>query len=568
MKLLRIWLGILTGVLVLDAVLAATVFEHRSLWMVAGLSAVSCIAAWRSVLATPRVVPEPGWLLGPAMELTNPDRPMTVKHATIAKRFLNLGFLTIGAPGSGKTILSLAYLHSCKDHSPRSGWAYFEGKGDTDIYRKCVSMGSPPTYFFSSELPGSDSINLMSGDAHDVVDRLCKILIGVTTSTSFYTDVQRAVLTKVIPLLLGVGLPANLRDLYAVLTIEDAGNELVRRAQEAKLDPVTITLAQQWFDEPLQSRIAQVSGLLNRLFIFVSGPYADRLNCYQPDIDISRAVPAGDAIYFHLPLTAFARDVAIAMVETFGVEARKRQLGGTEQLESYPLSFDDWGAFFHDGFGPFSARCRSAAMPLSFSFQSRAQLQHVSSTYADELDDTIATKIIMRVHGAATGKYAVELLGDYDAEEVGVTDREWNDGTSLSLRKTMRIDRRQLRELQPGEAFVSTLQSRNGQECNPLWRVRVPLPAFGDWQSVPMPAAREHEEGEGLSCWSRYMNPLRLKAIHRQVIADAEQVAQQQRRDEAIKTRDERQRLAANPGFSLGLDGDECADDAAMSESA
>ena len=50
-------------------------------------------------------------------------------------------------------------------------------------------------------------------------------------------------------------------------------------------------------------------------------------------------------------------------------------------------------------------------MPLSFGFQSRAQLQAVSPTFADELDDTIASKFILRVQGKATADYAVSLLG-------------------------------------------------------------------------------------------------------------------------------------------------------------
>jgi hypothetical protein len=46
------------------------------------------------------------------------------------------------------------------------------------------------------------------------------------------------------------------------------------------------------------------------------------------------------------------------------------------------------------------------------------------------------------------------------------------------------------------------------------------------------------------------MNPLRLKEIHRQVIADAMLATQQQQRDNELRERDERQRLAQNPGFA------------------
>ncbi|MEQ1674695.1 MAG: hypothetical protein ABL865_06650, partial [Candidatus Nitrotoga sp.] len=232
------------------------------------------------------------------------------------------------------------------DHSPGCGWVYFEGKGDIDIYKKCVAMGNRPQHFFSSELPGSDTINLFAGESHDVVDRLCKVLIGETTSTSFYSDEQRAVLARVVPLLRCLPQPTNLRDLYVALSVEDAGNELLRRARLAGANVVDIELARGWFSQPIANRLKNVSGLLNRLFVFVNGQYADRLNAYQPDIDISRAVASNESIYLHLPLTSFAKDVAIAIIETFGVEARKRQLAGTENLKMYPQLFDDWGAFF------------------------------------------------------------------------------------------------------------------------------------------------------------------------------------------------------------------------------
>jgi hypothetical protein len=490
-----------------------------------------------------------GWALGDAVELTNPNRPNRVSNAIIASPFLNLGFLAIGAPGSGKTVLTLAYLHSFKDHSPKSGWAYFEGKGDTDIYRKCVAVGCKPTHFFSTELPGSESINLMAGHTNDVVDRLSKVLIGTTESTSYYSDTQRAVLSKVLPLLLGLGEPVSMRDLYAVLTVEGVGHELSRRASAAGVDPVIISLAKEWFNQSIEDQIQKISGLLNRLFIFVSGAHTDRLNCYQPDIDIEEVVEKGESIYFHLPLTIYSRDVAIALVEAFGVEARKRQLGGTEHLQTYPLAFDDWGAFFHDGFGPFSARCRSAAMPLSFSFQSRAQLEHVSMTYADELDDTIATKFIMRVHGRATGEYAVSLLGEYEAADISVTDRDWNDGVTSQVRSTPRIERRQLRELQPGEAYVSTLQRVNERDTNPLWRVQIPMPPVTGWEQVPMPDAIAHHEGNGLSLWTRYMQPGQLAKIHAQTLMTSREEIKERERQAAALSRDARLQLVDNPGL-------------------
>src|ERR1700712_5240922 len=100
--MLRIWLCVVLCVLTLDSTTAAWVFHAYWLWAVAALTPLAMIVIICSFVGGRQHDGEAGWLLVDAMELTNPDRPVAVKQATIAKRFLNLGFLTIGAPGSGK----------------------------------------------------------------------------------------------------------------------------------------------------------------------------------------------------------------------------------------------------------------------------------------------------------------------------------------------------------------------------------------------------------------------------------------------------------------------------------
>ena len=220
----------------------------------------------------------------------------------------------------------------------------------------------------------------------------------------------------------------------------------------------------------------------------------------------------------------------------------------------YPQLFDDWGAFFHIGFGPYSARCRSAGMPLSFGFQSRAQLGAVGSSFADELDDTIATKIILRVQGDATSQYAVRLLGQYETHDVGTSESSINDGssgTNLRYMQRARIEPRQLRELQAGEAYISTLAIHDDKMSNPLWKLRLPLPAFPGWQNISMPSAREHKEGEGLSLWTRYMNPAKLAEIHATAQIEAA-AAKSKAVEQKVKGRDAAKAgMKQKPGFNF-----------------
>lgn len=531
---------------------AAATYLMRS-WLAALLLGATMYALYA---LRPRKVSQPpavGWPLGPAIELTDPDKPLAVGAAFIGPSALNLGMLIIGGPGSGKTIATLSYIDSIKQWSPLSGWVYYEGKGDTDIYKKLVAMGSKPNHFFSSELPGSDTINLFEGRSYDVIDNLSKWLIGKTASTTFFSDEQRKALSMVVPLLRALPVATNLRDLFVALSIEDAGNELLRRARDAGVDAVSLEMARQWYAVPAMKRLENISGLINRLFVFVAGEYADRLNAYQPDIRIADAVGRNETIYLHLPLSAFARDVAVAIIETFGVVAKSRQLAGAENATPFPQLFDDWGAFFHGDFGPYAARCRSAAMSLSFGFQSKAQMDDVTPTFTDIMDDNIASKIILRVQGVKTSEFAIALFGQYQKLELGTSDssseRNSSSGHSMNFRPTDRLNERDLRTLLPGEGYVSTLQEVDGKMENPYWKLRIPMPNIEGWKKIEMPAAKVHAEGEGLGFWNRYMNPSALAEIHASVQAEAKAAEEAKEVSDAAAREAAMAELANNPGF-------------------
>ncbi|MCF6281745.1 MAG: hypothetical protein L3J28_05950 [Candidatus Polarisedimenticolaceae bacterium] len=83
-------------------------------------------------------------------------------------------------------------------------------------------------------------------------------------------------------------------------------------------DVAALSLYQEWVNSDEHAkRVSALQGLLNRLFIFVYGSHTDRLNSYQPDIDVETIVRGGKSVYFHLPLTDYTRSVAIALVEMF-----------------------------------------------------------------------------------------------------------------------------------------------------------------------------------------------------------------------------------------------------------
>lgn len=492
--LLDVWFLIVTGILVFLAVYIS-------------------IYRWREEHILPNIS---GWKLGEALDISDDHHVKTIQNAVLPHKSLGLGVMAIGGPGSGKTeSIALALFYSMPQAMPGSGLAFFEGKGDIDIYKKAVASGRKPDYFFSTELEGSDSINIMEGEAADVEDRLTRLLIGLTSSTSFYSDLQRAVLKFLIPILKGLDEPVNLRDLYVSLTHGGAQSEILIRARECEVDPTMLSLFEQWLVKKPEERLKEMGGLLNRLMEFCAGESNDRINAYQPDIKVSDVVSDNKFIYFHLPLSSYTKSVAIGIVEMFGVEARRRQLAGPEQYNMFPLLFDDWGAFFHDNFGPISARCRSALMPLIFSFQSLAQVKVVSDNFARELDDNLATKIILRVNGEDTANFAINLLGERQSVQFGSSKHGDNEGSSLGLRGNDRINARDLRELLPGECYISTVLQSKDKMLNPLWRLRIPRAPYtdDDLAKTNMPDTKIIQEGQGLSFWNKYMNPEAYKKM-------------------------------------------------------
>ncbi|PCH58883.1 MAG: hypothetical protein COC14_00190 [Burkholderiaceae bacterium] len=485
------------------------------------------------------------WALGECHEITNPDRPVK-EPCSLSIKTMMQGILCFGQPGAGKSeSFSLGYVEFVRKTLGK-GMAFFDGKGDLDIIRKYIGCVGQPDYFFSTELEHSASINLMAGEAAAVVDRLSAVLIGNSASTSYYSDEQYTALNRVIPVLLGLDQRANLRDLYVVLTVEDAGFELIRRARESNnVTAEQLSLAKAWFDVPTDDRIKNVAGLLNRLFIYVSGEHTDRLNDYEPDIDIHTLIENDQSVYFHLPFTKYSVAVAIALSEMFAVEARARQLAGGSRANYYPLLFDDWGRFVHEGFSPFMARARSAAMPAAFSFQSVAQIKEVSPIFLEQMDDLAATKIFLRVQGESTIDYAKRMLGFYEIAEVSASEDNTRSGNSVSVRERERVTGRNLRELATGQAYISTQVTQGLIARNPFWLMNFPLPEFGDWASIALPKYEHVEDlSIGLRFWERYLNPHKLDAIRK--------LAEQSKAEEEVSDLaaiGEPESLVDNPGW-------------------
>ena len=220
-----------------------------------------------------------GWRIEEAAEISEPEKPV-VAPAVLDIKSLDLGMLVVGGPGAGKSMMAIAYQEFLSQYRPDSGMAYFEGKGDFDIYRDRVAAVGHPDYFFSSELEHSDTINVMASPTETIIDTFSRVFVDSTNG--YYEASQKKAIRATVPLIKSLGEPVILPDLWMLLTDSQAARDVIRKAKEIGVDPDVVATCEQYFQEDEEDRLNKIDGLLNKLHPFVSGPISRKINAYEP----------------------------------------------------------------------------------------------------------------------------------------------------------------------------------------------------------------------------------------------------------------------------------------------
>lgn len=466
-----------------------------------------------------------GFEMGKGFDLADPDHPKTVKNVVLEDKALNLGFLAVGGPGSGKTVAGIGMLEYFTKNR-KEGWVYWEGKGDKDIYQQAMSCGAQPDYFFSSELESTDTVNVFAGPADSVIERLTQVLI--VTESDYYRNAQRAALRATIPILKALKQETILRDLYVLLKKPQAAQYVLNMAKEQGVAPDIIELANDFFEMDADKRDQDINGLLTRLTLFVSDSTAERLNDYEPSLDLEKACQENAKVYLHLPYTNMAKDIAILLTEQVGVIAKNRQLYESMRTP-WPQMFDDWGAFFYPNIGPITARCRSAKMPVSFLFQSKGQTDRAESGgyFTTEVTDNIGGFFALRINGEESASWAAKQFGMFDSKELTQTENSNFAGHGFSYRQTEKIRAADLKNLDAGEAIISCLISGPaGASENKHYRARFPLPDFSQADNYDWPVINREKTNNTenhLNLWADFMDRDRLKALQKESLKQLEE---------------------------------------------
>ncbi|EAR07571.1 TraM recognition domain-containing protein [Reinekea blandensis] len=472
--------------------------------------------------------------MGVAEDLENPTKGKTRKFM-LQDKVMNLGLLIVGAPGAGKTFAMVYLIYYLVVVQPRqyaeakqgkrrfwqkkksleikpAGYLYNEGKGDLDIYRYLKAAGAEPDLFFSSELPHSETMNMFAGDMLDAIDRWDRILID-QNGNPYYIGAQRKALKAAIPLLKEIGRlsgkAVTLRDLFVLFRHREAPIAALDLARSLQVSPNVISIADDFFSEDYDKRQELIDGMLNRLFVFVYGDHTNRINATSPTINLEFAVENSLKVYNHLPLSQYAKDLAFVICEELATIARKRQ-SSSEDRHSYNLFMDDWGGFFYEGFGTVTSRVRAVNMPIHFAFQSKGQMDTIDPSFANIIDDTVSTKVFLRIAGLATRKWASEMMGTYEDVSYNVSDKAEDglDGSNMGVMERPRVRPEDFRRLHDGQAIIQTLLKKDKGLIEALdVKVRFPLaPENEDAKAIGWPIIEPTEQAPGLGYWDEYMS--------------------------------------------------------------
>ncbi len=459
-----------------------------------------------------------GLFLGKGLNIENPEKPKKIQvHLD-----LTLGFLAIGGPKSGKSIFAIVVLEYYTKEL-RCGWIYWDGKGDIDVYQQAVAVGVKPEKFFSIDLIQTDTVNLINGPTSGVIEAMTQALIS--GGNPFYEVVQREAIGAIVPLLKATGKKVTLRDVYVAIKFDEAAKYAIELANENGADKSIIAVAADYISTPRSDRDQGSKGLLTKMSLFVTGDVAERLNAYNPTLDLIDSAKKGERVYMHLPSSAIARDVSIFFTETIGVIAKNRQLYDRSRV-MYPMVFDDWGGFFYDNIGSITARCRSALMPVSYLFQSKGQTDAVenSKIFTTVITDNIGGFFSFRINGNDTSKWVADQFGHFDSKEINA------NGDIVTVEKPL-VRSDQIKNLNAGECYLDTLKSGDGGVSDNIRiKTRVPMPDIYGYEAIDWPEFKVQPKGDESDClnfWNTFMDAENMKELQKELKAKAQKEAQQ-----------------------------------------
>ncbi len=187
----------------------------------------------------------------------------------------------------------------------------------------------------------------------------------------------------------------------------------------------------QWLNLPVTERKKILSGLLNKLSLFVTGPWAPLLNSRNPQLTMAQVVNEGKI--FHLGSAALVypfdyKNITVALLYDLMGEIGK--LGSQDQAQKKPfhLLLDEFSNVTYPGFVDIINKVRSKGIPCHIGHQSMGDLASVSESFESRIIDSTTTKICFRVLNDVTARKFADMIGHKEAKIKMVKSFKTNAG--------------------------------------------------------------------------------------------------------------------------------------------
>lgn len=338
--------------------------------------------------------------------------------------------LIVAPTGVGKSELfqCLAYQQLVRG----GGMFLFDAKGDEKLLSNIYAMARSvhrehDVLYLSLDRADCHDYNpILGGNVRQLVSTVMKLMDEDKTKDEYWVRVNRNGLVAAIMTLKSIAHQPRfaLTDLATLFTVPelfyDAYGEIP--AEETETREFVLQWLNQWlvYDKDGEPRIDrglwnnQLNGLQSLLRDLCHSEYRDKVNAYNPDIELRSAIMSNKIVIFSLPALSdrqgvrllgrlIMADLARAVGQIY--EAKMRS------LIPFLVLLDEYGVLADSSHADLWMQARGAGISLWPSVQSRVYMDMISEEFAESILANSWTHIYADIRDNATRESAAKMAG-------------------------------------------------------------------------------------------------------------------------------------------------------------
>ena len=185
-----------------------------------------------------------------------------------------------------------------------------------------------------------------------------------------------------------------------------------------------------WLNMSNQERRKVLSGLLNLLAPFVSGPWAPLINTTKPDFLLSEIVQKNKIFHFGAASLVYPNDYRkISAAFLIGLMGEIGRRAEHPQRIPFDIFLDEFASIAYPGFEDIVEKVRSSDIGIHLGHQSLGDLERAGGhAFQEAILDSTTTKIFFRLLSDQTADRCAKILGTKTADAYMVKSVKTNAG--------------------------------------------------------------------------------------------------------------------------------------------